>query len=100
MAQIVLLSLVSASVAFTISETAIFRGTRQWLHAKNEWLGKLASCGYCLGHWIAFALVAIYRPRVFEGWRPLDFLLTAIVISWLAAFQWAALCWMMTKAER
>ncbi len=69
MEQVVLLSLVAASVAFTISETAIFAGMREGAKSWNPWLGKLASRGYCLNHWVAFGLVALYRPRLFEGWR-------------------------------
>lgn len=100
MAQIVVLSLATASIAFTVSETAVFDGLRQWLHARNAWLGKLVSCGYCMGYWIAFGLVAIYRPRLFDAWWLLDGFLTALVIAWLAAFQWATLSWLMEKAGK
>jgi hypothetical protein len=30
----------------------------------------------------------------------LDYGLTALVIAWLAAFQWAALCWLMERAAK
>ena len=100
MRQVALLSLVVASVAFTISEAAVFAGLRERAKRWSPWSGKLASCGYCLGHWVAFGLVAIYRPRLFEGWWPLDYFLTALVIAWLAAFQWAALCWLMDKTGK
>lgn len=93
-----LLSLVTASVAFTLSEAAVFAGLRDWVKARSAWLGKLVCCGYCLGHWVAFGLVAIYRPRLFDAWWLLDYFLTALLIAWLAAFQWAALCWLMKKA--
>jgi hypothetical protein len=63
-------------------------------------LGHLVACGYCAGHWVAFCLTALYRPRLFETWPPADYLLTALAIAWLAAFQWAALCWLMKKAEK
>jgi len=98
--QAVLLSLVTASGAFTLSETTVFAGLRDWVKGRSVWLGKLACCGYCLGHWLAFGLVAIYRPRLFEWWWLLDYYLTALVIAWLAAFQWAALCWLMEKAAK
>lgn len=100
MEQVILLSFVTASVAFTLSEAAIFAELREWLKGRNLWLGKLFGCGYCLGHWVAFGLVAVYRPRLFEFWWPLDYFLTALVIAWLAAFQWAALCWLMEKMEK
>ncbi len=57
-------------------------------------------CGSCLGHWVALGLVAIYRPRLFESGWLLDYVLTALVIAWLAAFQWAALCWLMDHAGK
>ena len=100
MEHVALLSLVSASIAFTLSEAAAFAGTREWAKGWNPRLGKLASCGYCLGHWMAFGLVAVYRPRLFQGWWLLDYFLTALVIAWLAAFQWAVLCWLMEKAGK
>lgn len=100
MRQVALLSLVTASIAFSITETAAFAGLRKWLQAQSAWLGKLANCGYCLGHWIALALVAVYRPKLFEAWWLLDFFLTALVIAWLAAFQWLVLSWAMEKARK
>ena len=100
MEQVAWLSLVTASVAFALSETTIFATPRKWLKGRSAWLGKLACCGYCLGHWVAFGLVMIYRPRLFEWWWPLDYFLTALVVAWLAAFQWAALCWLMARAEK
>jgi hypothetical protein len=96
----VLLSLVTASVAFTLSEAVLFKGLRERVAAWSPWLGKLASCGYCMGHWVAFGLVAFYRPRLFDAWWLLDYVLTTLVIAWLAAFQWAALCWLMEKAGK
>ena len=100
MEQVVWLSLATAAVAFTISETTIFSGAREWLKGRNAWLGKLVSCGYCVGHWIAFGPIAIYRQRLFEAWWLLDYFLTALVVAWLAAFQWAVLCRLMEKASK
>ena len=85
--QTILLSLANAAVAFTAAEMKIFRPFRDWAKAKNRWLGELFSCGYCLAHWSAFVLTAIYRPRLFHAWWLLDYFLTALVIAWLSAFQ-------------
>ena len=100
MDQVLWLSMVTASVAFTLSETALFAGARDWAKGRSARLGKLAGCGYCLGHWVALGLVTIYRPRLFVWWWVLDYLLTALVIAWLAAFQWATLCWLMERAGK
>lgn len=98
--QVVLLSMVAASISFTVTETQLFKPVREWVKRKNTFLGELLTCGYCFGHWIAFALVAVYQPRFFESWWLLDYFLTVLVIAWLAAFQWAAMCWMMKKTEK
>ena len=50
MEQAVWLSLVTASVAFTLSETTVLAGLRDWVKGRSVWLGKLAGCDYCLGH--------------------------------------------------
>jgi hypothetical protein len=96
----VLLSLVTASVSFTVAETKLFLPLRERMKNKSAFFGELLSCGYCFGHWFAFVLVAVYRPLLFHVWRPLDYFLTALVIAWLAAFQWAVLCWLMEKAGK
>ncbi len=100
MEEVAILSLAAASVAFTISEATVFAGIREGVKSRNPWLGKLVSCGYCMGHWVAFALVVTYKPRLFECWWLLDYFLTALVIAWLAAFQWAAMCWLMEKTGK
>lgn len=98
--RVIYLSLVAASVSFTVTETKLFLPLREWMKVRNSFLGELFSCGYCFGHWIALALVAIYRPRLFTAWRPLDYFLTALVVAWLAAFQWALMCWFTEKAGK
>ncbi len=98
--EVILLSFVTGSIAFTVAETKLFRPIRKWAEEKNGFIGKLLSCGYCFGHWVAFALLAIYRPRLFHAWLPLDYLLTAIVIAWLGALQWILMCWLMAKAGK
>ncbi len=97
---ILYLSLVTASISFTVTETKAFQPVRGWTKSKNRFLGELVSCGYCFGHWIAFALVAIYQPKLFELWWLLDCFLTALVIAWFAAFQWALMCILMEKSGK
>ena len=100
LAQVVLLSVATACLAFTVSETALFAPLREAVKARSVWLGKLLSCGYCLGWWVALILVAIYQPRLLQRWWLLDYFLTAAVVAWLSAFQWAALCWLMERVGK
>jgi hypothetical protein len=98
--QVAVLLLATAWISFTLSESALFAPARGWLAARSSWLGKLVNCGYCTGFWVAVALVSLCQPRVCEVWAPLDYLLSAIVVAWLAAFQWALLCWLMQRLEK
>ena len=100
MLNIICLSFVTASISFTVTEMKLFKPLREWVKRKNSFLGELLCCGYCLGHWIAFALVAIYQPRLFESWWLLDYFLTALVIAWLAGIQFVVMCWLMEKAGK
>jgi hypothetical protein len=100
MIEILWLSVVTAAISFTITETRIFRLVRIWVKSKSNLLGELISCGYCLGFWISFGLVAIYQPRLFQVWWLLDFFVTALAIAWLAAFQWIFMCWLFSKAGK
>jgi hypothetical protein len=93
-------SLVVGWVAFTLSESALFAPARASLAGWNAWLGKLANCGYCLSFWVAACLVAVCQPRAFHRWLPLDYVLTTLFVAWLAAFQWALLCWLMQQTKK
>lgn len=95
-----LLSVATAWLAFTVSDAALFAPLREWTGRRSPWLGKLLACGYCTGFWIALGLVAVYRPRLLSGWWPLDYLLSALVVAWLAAFQWIVLCWLMERTGK
>jgi hypothetical protein len=103
MKTILYLSMVCASISFTVTETKLFKPLREGLKKKLPFLGDLFSCGYCFGHWVAFALVAVYRPRLFAAaasWWWLDYFLTALVMAWLSGLQWALMCWLMDKAGK
>jgi len=100
MKNVIYLSFITASISFTVTETKIFKPLREWTKSKNTFLGELVSCGYCLGHWVAFVLVAVYQPKLFEIWWLLDYFLTALVIAWLAVFQWALMCLLMEKTGK
>lgn len=100
MKEVLLLSLATASISFTVTESRLFAPFRGLVCRVHPKLGELLSCGYCLGHWVAFALTAIYRPRLMDAWWPLDYFLTALVIAWLAGVQWILICYAWDKAGK
>jgi len=97
---VIFLSIVTASISFTVTETQIFKPFREWMKKKSPFLGKLFSCGYCLGHWVSFALVGIFRPPIIKIWWPLDYFLIALAVAWLSGMQWVLMCWFMERAGK
>jgi hypothetical protein len=101
MKQVIYLSFVASSVSFTITDTRLFLPVREWVRRRSRFSGELLSCGCCFCHWVAIALVATYKVRLFESsWSLLDYFLTALIVAWLSAFQWIALCWLMGKTGK
>jgi hypothetical protein len=97
---VIYLSIATASISFTVTETKLFQPFRKWLKNKSEFLGDLFSCGYCFGHWIAFTFTALYRPKLISARGLLDLFLTAIIIAWFAGLQWAMMCWLMERTGK
>ncbi len=97
--EVLLLSLVTVSISFTVTETKLFKPLRERVREESL-LGRLLSCGYCFGHWVALVLVVIYRPRLFGAWWLLDYFLTTLAIAWLGGVQWVLMCLLMDKAGK
>jgi hypothetical protein len=100
MQKLVFVSFITATISFAVSESKLFRLLRERTKAKNSLLGKLLSCGYCLGHWVAIAMVVLLGIKLFDTWWLLDYLLTALAVGWLSGLQWAVMCWVMEKAGK
>lgn len=73
---ILILAAATAAASVTIAWTRIFAWPRDWIVAHCwDWLGHLVTCHYCIGHWVAAALVAVSMP-----WHGV----ISYVVSWLA----------------
>jgi hypothetical protein len=62
--EIVWLALATAALSLTVAKTHAFEWLRTWVFARSDFLGELLSCHYCMSHWFALGLVAVYRPVV------------------------------------
>ncbi len=100
LATVGLLSMVVASLSYTLTESTLFAGLRHRVRAASPRLGALVHCGYCAGHWIALGLVVVYRPRLLSGWWLLDYFCSVLIVAWLAAFQWIALSFVVQRAGK
>ena len=100
MYEIILLSMVCACISYTITESYLFKSFRDHAKVDSVWYGKLVSCAYCLGHWIALVLVSICRVNVFEYSWIIGVPLTIFLIAWLSGFQCVIFCILVEKADK
>ncbi len=82
-----LLSCVVASISFFVSHTQLLAKPRKWLWHHALFFGMLVDCCYCLGHWVAAALLLVYPVRLFDAHGLVGYALTWLVVAWLAGLQ-------------
>lgn len=83
----ILLSMVVASISFFVSHTQLLENQRNWIFKHSKFFGILIECCYCLGHWIAVVVLVIFPLRLFDASWPTDYIMTWLVISWIAGVQ-------------
>lgn len=77
---VIMIGLASSVLSITITKNAIGAPLRRWAKARNQTLGKLFKCYFCLSHWIALAF-AVLCPRL--GWS--EWLLVDVILTTLGA---------------
>jgi len=89
MIKAVLLSTVVASISFFISHSQLLVGLKIKLYKPKGamFFYNLITCCYCLGHWIAAAVLIMFPVKLFGIYAPADYFLTWLVISWVAGLQ-------------
>ncbi len=84
----ILLSMVVASISFFISHSQLLEKFRERIGKASTFLWQLITCCYCLGHWLAAALILLMpSTRLLGVFWPIDYLFTWIIISWMAGIQ-------------
>lgn len=73
-----------ASVTLTIAKGKIFQPVRNWLRDHWVWGAKLMTCGYCLSHWIAAAMVAAVGPVAVTQVPAVNYIVTAFALISMA----------------
>jgi hypothetical protein len=91
---IIILSMVVASIAWTVTQEEIFREWREMCSEKSENCRSLLqrkffyvfTCEYCFSHWVTILILIITQFRLlFEDWR--GYVLAFFLLPWLAN-QW------------
>jgi hypothetical protein len=84
--EILVLGGATGVIATTITKGKPFLPLRRWAKKKSpEWLYALLRCPYCTSHWVAFAITAIYRPRIVNVFWLVDYFITAFTLVAIGA---------------
>lgn len=83
--QVLMLALATSAISVTIARSKFFASMRDWIADRNIWFGNLVSCHYCTSHWVAISLVAIYEPRILNGYWLCDLFVSTFAIIALSA---------------
>lgn len=88
----VLAILAVSACSITLSRSHMMEPYRKIMELTHDELGYLARCHYCTSHWVAAAVVAVYRPVVgglfwpdlFLGWLALvgGAAIVSVIILW------------------
>jgi hypothetical protein len=88
---LVMLSIVVASIAWTVTQEEIFREPREWCKdcsegAKNIFVRKFFyvwTCEYCFSHWVTILILVLTGFRfLIDDWR--GYVLGFFAIPWVA----------------
>ncbi len=80
------LALVTATVTVNLTRASIFYRPRTWLGQKSKFIEKLLACPFCTSHWVAFAIVGLYRPQVLPMYGVVNFFAASFAIVTLTSF--------------
>ncbi len=94
---LVILSIVVASIAWTVTQEEIFREPREYCEKKSETCKSILqrkffyvfTCEYCFSHWVTIFILLLTGFRLLlDDWR--GYILAFFAIPWLAN-QWMSI---------
>jgi len=94
---LLLLSLVVASISWTVTQEEIFKEPREAAKKRSEKSSNILvrkffyvwTCEYCFSHWVTIAVLLITGFKLlFDDWR--GYLVSFFILPWLANF-WMSL---------
>lgn len=84
-------ALAVATASITLTRARIFEPWRTWLQPRSWFWYKLASCPYCMAHWLALGATLVLPDLVQTGWSVTDWLITCFALTGAAALFEAAI---------
>lgn len=94
---IIILSMVVASIAWTVTQEEIFREWREICTDKSKTCGNILqrkffyvfTCEYCFSHWVTILVLILTGFRLlFDDWR--GYILAFLLLPWIAN-QWMSI---------
>jgi hypothetical protein len=94
---LIMLSIVVASIAWTVTQEEIFREWREAFHKKSETASNILvrkffyvwTCEYCFSHWVTVLVLILTQFRLLiDDWR--GYIIAFFVLPWMAN-QWMSL---------
>lgn len=94
---LVILSLVVASVSWTVTQEEVFRELREYCERRSQTCRTIAqrkffyifTCEYCFSHWVALAAILFTGYKLLiDDWR--GYVLAFFLLPWIAN-QWMSL---------
>ncbi len=88
---LIILGIVVASVAWTVTQEEIFREPREWAKERSESASNIFvrkffyvwTCEYCFSHWVTIVVLLLTGFQLlFADWR--GYLIAFFVIPWIA----------------
>ncbi len=90
---LIVLSMIVASIAWTVTQEEIFREPREFCEDKSQDCKNIFqrkffyvfTCEYCFSHWVALTIIVFTQFKVLvDDWR--GYVLAFFVLPWLANF--------------
>ena len=81
---ILIVSLCSASISYTVSCAGIFEGLRKAVSKWGKWFEDLIHCPYCFGHYVTLAIILITLMGGSELFYIADWNLFDLLFVWFA----------------
>jgi len=79
------LGIATGAISLVISKSALLNGFHDWLEPRAPFLEEMLSCPWCTSHWVGLFFTLVYRPLLVDLWRPIDYIVTLMVIVTIAS---------------
>lgn len=83
--DLAILGIATGAISLVLTKSPVFNFMHDWLERHIPFLGKILDCTWCTSHWVALFFVVIYRPRLFNAFAPVDYLVSIMVLVAVAS---------------